>query len=108
MKIQSLKNTIEKLSQSVYHESILTSFINNLDEVLGERFENSNKITQEIGTRVIDTIDKTSIISHELEEMYKNSQEEKGKISEINYKIINKLKDIGGNLDDVKYDVNES
>ncbi|OQY10218.1 MAG: hypothetical protein B6I29_01935, partial [Marinitoga sp. 4572_148] len=35
-------------------------------------------------------------------------QEEKGKISEINYKIINKLKDIGGNLDDVKYDVNES
>ncbi|KAF2955928.1 methyl-accepting chemotaxis protein [Marinitoga sp. 38H-ov] len=107
-KLEQLKYTIEKIAQSIYHENILTSFIENLDEVLGERFDNANKITKDIGYNIIKTIDNTTNIAYSINDLYNNSKEEKNEISKINKNIINKLQTIGGNLEEVKNDVSES
>jgi methyl-accepting chemotaxis protein len=104
----NLKNAIERISQSIYHENILTSFIENLDEVLGERFEEANKITNEVGYKIIETIENTTNIAHSIEDMSKNSRIEKDEVSELNKNIINKLHNVGGNLNQVKTDVSES
>lgn len=106
--INNLKNTIEKISQSIYHENILTSFIENLDEVLGKRFEKASKITNDVGHKIIETIENTTDIAHSIEDMSKNSSIEKNKVSELNKNIINKLHNVGGNLNQVKIDVSES
>ncbi len=43
------KKTINNLSQSVYHENLLVSFVDRLEEVLGERFKKSNESTKVVG-----------------------------------------------------------
>lgn len=106
--IEYLKQTLEKVSESIYHENILTSFIDNLDEVLGERFDKATKITNEVGLNIIKTIDNTANIAHSIEELSNNSKNEKFELSKINKNIIDKLQNVGGNLEEVKTDVAES
>ncbi|SHE98742.1 Methyl-accepting chemotaxis protein (MCP) signalling domain-containing protein [Marinitoga hydrogenitolerans DSM 16785] len=103
-----LKNIIEKIAESIYHENILTSFIENLDDVVGERFEQASELTQSVGNKIINAIDNTEIITKEIEEMSIHSEEEKKILSNNNKNIIDNLSNIGNNLGEVRNDVAES
>jgi methyl-accepting chemotaxis protein len=107
-KTERLKGTIEKISQSIYHENVLTSFIKNLDEVLGERFAEATEITEDVGNKIISSINDTESVTNEIEDMTQKSVEEKDELISLNVETINKLKEIGSNLDTVKDDVNKS
>ncbi len=106
--VENLKKTIEKISQSIYHENVLTSFIKNLDEVLGERFNEAKEITEDVGNKIIDSISDTEKVTNEIESMTEKSLAEKDELISLNTETIEKLKEIGSNLDSVKDDVNKS
>jgi methyl-accepting chemotaxis protein len=106
--IENLKKTIEKIAQSIYHENVLTSFIENLDEVLVERFQNAEYVTENVGNKIINSIGDTENVTQEIESMTIQSEEEKKKLISLNSEIIEKLKEVGSNLGDVKNDVNKS
>ncbi|KLO21852.1 hypothetical protein X275_08115 [Marinitoga sp. 1197] len=107
-KNEYFKKVVEKIAESIYHENILTSFIENLDEVIGERFQQATNLTQNVGNKIIESIDNTEIITKEIEEMSLKSEKEKNTLSTSNKNIISKLNRIGNNLDEVRNDVLES
>ncbi|RAO99476.1 hypothetical protein PW5551_03020 [Petrotoga sp. 9PW.55.5.1] len=102
------KNTIKKLSSSVYHENLLVSFIERLDEVLGDRFYDANLLTKNVGDNLLELIESINNTSETLEKSVEDSDKRIGEISQNNEKIISKLSNFGSNFDEVEKDVNKS
>ncbi|HOB16369.1 MAG TPA: methyl-accepting chemotaxis protein [Defluviitoga sp.] len=102
------KKTINFLSQSVYHENLLVSFINRLEEVLGERFKKSSKSTKIVGENLIDSINSIKKSSETLEKTVNDGNKEIETISKKNQEIVTRLNVIGEDFDELEKKVEKS
>ncbi|MDY6894005.1 MAG: methyl-accepting chemotaxis protein [Thermotogota bacterium] len=101
-------DTIKGLAKSVYHENLLVSFIEKLQEVLGERFERVNDSTNMVGETLVELIESIENTSNVIEKTVETGKEEKKRISVNNEEIISKLKKFGKDFDEVGKDVEKS
>jgi len=101
-------DTIKGLAKSVYHENLLVSFIEKLQEVLGERFERVNDSTNMVGETLVELIGSIENTSNVIEKTVETGKEEKKRISVNNEEIISKLKKFGKDFDEVGKDVEKS
>ncbi|PNR89091.1 hypothetical protein X925_04290 [Petrotoga sp. 9T1HF07.CasAA.8.2] len=105
---ENYTDTIKGLAKSVYHENLLVSFIEKLQEVLGERFERVNDSTNIVGETLVELIESIESTSNVIEKTVENGEEEKKRISANNEEIISKLKKFGKDFDEVGKDVEKS
>ena len=106
--MENYTDTIKGLAKSVYHENLLVSFIEKLQEVLGERFEKVNDSTNIVGETLVELIESIESTSNVIEKTVENGEEEKKRISANNEEIISKLKKFGKDFDEVGKDVEKS
>jgi len=102
------KKTINYLSQSVYHENLLVSFIDRLEEVLGERFKKSNESTKAVGENLVNLISSIKKSSETLEKTVNNGNNEIENISKKNQEIVSRLSFIGKDFDELEKNVEKS
>jgi len=102
------KKTINNLSQSVYHENLLVSFIDRLEEVLGERFKKSNESTKAVGENLVNLISSIKKSSETLEKTVNNGNNEIENISKKNQEIVSRLSFIGKDFDELEKNVEKS
>ena len=102
------KKTINYLSQSVYHENLLVSFIDRLEEVLGERFKKSNESTKVVGENLVNLISSIKKSSETLEKTVNNGNNEIENISKKNQEIVSRLSFIGKDFDELEKNVEKS
>ncbi len=105
---ENYTDTIKGLAKSVYHENLLVSFIEKLQEVLGERFERVNDSTNMVGETLVELIESIENTSNVIEKTVETGKEEKKRISVNNEEIISKLKKFGKDFDEVGKDVEKS
>jgi len=105
---ENYTHTIKGLAKSVYHENLLVSFIEKLQEVLGERFERVNDSTNIVGETLVELIGSIENTSSVIEKTVETGEEEKKRISVNNEEIISKLKKFGKDFDEVEKDVEKS
>lgn len=105
---ENYTDTIKGLAKSVYHENLLVSFIEKLQEVLGDRFERVNDSTNIVGETLVELIESIESTSNVIEKTVENGEEEKKRISANNEEIISKLKKFGKDFDEVGKDVEKS
>jgi len=101
-------DTIKKLAKSVYHENLLVSFIEKLEEVLGDRFKEVDDSTNAIAETLVELIESIESTSNVIEKTVETGEEEKKRISVNNEKIISELKNFGKDFEDVEKDVEKS
>ncbi len=101
-------DTIKGLAKSVYHENLLVSFIEKLEEVLGDKFKEVNDSTNTVGETLVELIESIKNTSNVIEKTVENGEEEKKRISANNEEIISKLKKFGKDFDEVGKDVEKS
>ncbi|MGB4374765.1 MAG: methyl-accepting chemotaxis protein [Defluviitoga tunisiensis] len=102
------KKTINYLSQSVYHENLLVSFIDRLEEVLGERFKKSNESTKAVGENLVNLISSIKKSSETLEKTVNNGNNEIENISKKNQEIVSRLSFLGKDFDELEKNVEKS
>ena len=102
------KNIIKKLSNSLYHENILTSFIVNLDTIIGSRFKKANNNVQEIGHSIINSVNELNKASNSIDEFVKDGKEEINDINEKNTNMIKEINNLGDSLTDIQSQVDNS
>jgi methyl-accepting chemotaxis protein len=102
------KKTINYLSQGVYHENLLVSFIDRLEEVLGERFKKSNESTKAVGENLVNLISSIKKSSETLEKTVNNGNNEIENISKKNQEIVSRLSFIGKDFDELEKNVEKS
>jgi methyl-accepting chemotaxis protein len=102
------KKTINYLSQSVYHENLLVSFIDRLEEVLGERFKKSNESTKAVGENLVNLISSIKKSSETLEKTVNNGNNEIENIYKKNQEIVSRLSFIGKDFDELEKNVEKS
>ncbi|PNR99380.1 hypothetical protein X928_07485 [Petrotoga miotherma DSM 10691] len=105
---ENYTDTIKGLAKSVYHENLLVSFIEKLQEVLGERFKEVNDSTNMVGETLVKLIESIENTSNVIEKTVETGEEEKKRISVNNEEIISKLKKFGKDFDEVGKDVEKS
>lgn len=105
---ENYTDTIKELAKSVYHENLLVSFIEKLQEVLGDRFEEVNNSTNMVGETLVELIESIENTSNVIEKTVETGEEEKKRISANNEEIISKLKKFGKDFDEVEKDVEKS
>ncbi|POZ89298.1 methyl-accepting chemotaxis protein [Petrotoga sibirica] len=101
-------DTIKGLAKSVYHENLLVSFIEKLEEVLGDKFKEVNDSSNTVGETLVELIESIKNTSNVIEKTVETGKEEKKKISVNNEEIISKLKKFGKDFDEVEKDVEKS
>ena len=102
------KKTINNLSQSVYHENLLVSFVDRLEEVLGERFKKSNESTKVVGENIVNLISSIKKSSETLEKTVNNGNNEIESISKKNQEIVSRLSFVGKDFDELEKNVEKS
>ncbi|MGB4435651.1 MAG: methyl-accepting chemotaxis protein [Defluviitoga tunisiensis] len=102
------KKTINNLSQSVYHENLLVSFVDRLEEVLGERFKKSNESTKVVGENIVNLISSIKKSSETLEKTVNNGNNEIESISKKNQEIVSRLSFVGKEFDELEKNVEKS
>lgn len=105
---ENYTDTIKELAKSVYHENLLVSFIEKLQEVLGDRFKEVNDSTNMVGETLVELIESIENTSNVIEKTVETGEEEKKRISANNEEIISKLKKFGKDFDEVEKDVEKS
>ncbi|KUK14974.1 MAG: Methyl-accepting chemotaxis sensory transducer [Petrotoga mobilis] len=105
---ENYTDTIKGLAKSVYHENLLVSFIEKLEEVLGDKFKEVNDSTNTVGETLVELIESIKNTSNVIEKTVETGKEEKKKISVNNEEIISKLKKFGKDFDEVEKDVEKS
>lgn len=105
---ENYTDTIKELAKSVYHENLLVSFIEKLQEVLGDRFKEVNDSTNMVGETLVELIESIENTSNVIEKTVETGEEEKKRISANNEEIISKLKKFGKDFDEVEKDVGKS
>jgi len=105
---ENYTDTIKGLAKSVYHENLLVSFIEKLEEVLGDKFKEVNDSTNTVGETLVELIESIKNTSNVIEKTVETGKEEKKKISVNNEEIISKLKEFGKDFDEVEKDVEKS
>ncbi|POZ91070.1 methyl-accepting chemotaxis protein [Petrotoga sp. SL27] len=105
---ENYTDTIKGLAKSVYHENLLVSFIEKLEEVLGERFKEVNDSTNIVGETLVELIESIENTSNVIERTVETGEKEKKRISVNNEEIISKLKKFGKDFDEVGKDVEKS
>ncbi len=105
---ENYTDTIKGLAKSVYHENLLVSFIEKLQEVLGDRFKRVNNSTNMVGETLVELIESIENTSNVIEKTVETGEEEKKRISVNNEEIISKLKKFGKDFDEVGKDVEKS
>ncbi len=103
--VENLKKSLEVISESVYHEDIISSFTINLKETIGNRV---NKV-KESALEVKESINETSSLLQEavamIEKLNTVSKEKIGNIIKSNEEIKEELEKFGTNLDSLEEDV---
>ncbi|MGM0641407.1 MAG: methyl-accepting chemotaxis protein [Thermotogota bacterium] len=102
------KNIIKKLSNSLYHENILTSFIVNLDTIIGSRFKKANNNVQEIGHSIINSVTELNKASNSINNFVKDGKKEIKDINAKNTKMIKEINHLGDSLTDIQNQVDNS
>lgn len=102
------KKIIQKLSNSLYHENILTSFIVNLDKIIGSRFKKANNNVQEIGHSIINSVEDLNRASTNIDEFVKSGKEEIKDINNKNKSMIEDINNLGDSLSDIQNQVDNS
>lgn len=74
---ENYTDTIKELAKSVYHENLLVSFIEKLQEVLGDRFEEVNNSTNMVGETLVELIESIENTSNVIEKTVETGEEEK-------------------------------
>ncbi|PNR97724.1 methyl-accepting chemotaxis protein [Petrotoga olearia] len=105
---ENYTDTIKGLAKSVYHENLLVSFIEKLEEVLGDKFKEVNDSTNTVVETLVELIESIKNTSNVIEKTVETGKEEKKKISVNNEEIISKLKKFGKDFDEVEKDVEKS
>lgn len=102
------KNIIQKLSNSLYHENILTSFIVNLDNIIGSRFSKANNNVQEIGYSIIGSVNELNKASDSIDNFVKDGKEQIQDINNKNKSMIAEINQLGDSLTDIQTQVDDS
>jgi methyl-accepting chemotaxis protein len=102
------KGIIQKLSNSLYHENILTSFIVNLDNIIGSRFSKANNNVQEIGYSIIGSVNELNKASDSIDKFVKDGKEEIKDINDKNKSMITEINQLGDSLTDIQTQVDDS
>lgn len=105
---ENYTDTIKELAKSVYHENLLVSFIEKLQDVLGDRFKEVNNSTNMVGETLVELIESIENTSNVIEKTVETGEEEKKRISANNEEIISKLKKFGKDFDEVEKGVEKS
>ncbi len=104
-KISNLKRSLERISSSVYHEGIISSFTLNLKETLGKRIKKVESDALEVEESVNRTTNLLEKAAEIVEELNKLSQENIEKIVKSNEEIREELKKSGTDLETLEQDV---
>jgi methyl-accepting chemotaxis protein len=102
------RGIIQKLSNNLYHENILTSFIVNLDNIIGSRFTKTNNNVQEIGESIIDSVNQLDKASDSINKFVEAGKEEIKDINDKNKKMITEINQLGNSLTDIQTQVDDS
>ncbi|BBE30599.1 methyl-accepting chemotaxis protein [Tepiditoga spiralis] len=99
------KELIKKLAVNTYHESVLTSFIDNLDSVLMERFRGLVVKADDVEKTSVESIENFTKISEELQSFIENGEVKSKIMAETNTKIIEKIESLGTSVDKIDSDI---
>ena len=99
------KDIIKKLAVNTYHESVLTSFIDNLDTVLMERFRKLVTKANDVEKTSVESIENFNKISEVLQTFIEDGEVKSKTMTETNTKIIKKIGDLGTSVDKIDTDI---
>ncbi len=106
--IENLKSTIREISGSVYHENIISSFTNNLDQVVGKRIENVERSADESSESMIRISKMIEELSEKVKELNVIASENLDSMLQSNQKVKDDLKEAGTSLEALDKDITET